>query len=77
MVIVAPFLGTLVYLIFRRPGATPEERRAVEAASQDFVARYTPDTHTRQLEVVADLHDGGKLSDAEYEAEKIRILSLR
>lgn len=77
VVIAAPFLGTLIYLIFRRPGATPQERQVMDAASRDFVARYAPDTHTRQLEVVADLHDRGKLSDTEYEVEKARILSLR
>lgn len=75
VVIIAPFLGTLIYLIFRRPGATPEERQVREAASRDFVARYAPESHTQQLQVVADLHDRGKLSDAEYEVEKARILS--
>lgn len=75
VVILAPFLGTLIYLIFRRPGATPAERQVMDAASRDFVARYAPDTRSQQLQVVADLHDRGKLSDAEYEAEKVRILS--
>jgi hypothetical protein len=73
VVILAPFLGTLIYLIFRRPGATREERQAMDTASRDFVARYAPDSHVQQLQVVADLHDRGKLSDAEFEAEKARI----
>lgn len=74
VVILAPFLGTLIYLIFRRPGATPEERRALDTASREFVERYAPDTRTQQLQVVAELHDRGKLTDAEYAAEKSRIL---
>jgi hypothetical protein len=74
VVILAPFLGTLVYLIFRPPAATAEERRAIDAASRDFVQRYAPDSHTQQLQVVADLHDRGKLTDTEYEAEKARII---
>jgi type VI protein secretion system component VasK len=73
VVILAPFFGTLIYLIFRRPGATPEERQAIDTAGRDFVSRYAPDSRTQQLQVVADLHDRGKLSEAEYEAEKARI----
>jgi hypothetical protein len=75
VVILAPFIGTLIYLLFRRPGATPEERRAMDTASREFVQRYTPDNRIQQLQVVADLHDRGKLTDAEYEAEKARIRS--
>jgi len=75
VVILAPFFGTLVYLIFRRPGATPEERQAIDTASREFVSRYAPDNRTQQLQVIADLHDRGKLTDAEYQAEKARILA--
>lgn len=74
VVILAPFLGTLIYLILRKPGATPDERRAMDTAGRDFVQRYAPDTRTQQLQVVAGLHDRGKLTDAEYAAEKARIL---
>jgi hypothetical protein len=73
VVILAPFLGTLIYLIFRRPGATPDERQAMDAASRDFVSRYSPDNRTQQLQVVADLHERGQLTDSEYEIEKARI----
>lgn len=75
VVILAPFFGTLIYLIFRRPGATPEERRSIDAASREFVQRYSPDSSAQQLQVLADLHDRGKLTDAEYTAEKTRVLS--
>lgn len=74
VVILAPFLGTLIYLVLRRPGATPEERTAMDRASREFVQRYAPDNRAQQLQVVADLHDRGKLTDAEYQAEKARIL---
>jgi hypothetical protein len=73
VVILAPFFGTLIYLIFRRPGATPDERQAMDAASRDFVSRYSPDNRTQQLQVVADLHERGQLTDSEYEIEKARI----
>lgn len=75
VVIVAPFLGTLVYLIFRPPGATPDERKAMDEASRDFVAKYSPSDTAQQLAVLADLHDRGKLTDAEFATEKARVLA--
>jgi hypothetical protein len=74
VVILVPFFGTLVYLLFRRPGATPEERAAIDSASRDFVTRYSPSSSADQLQVLADLHDRGKLTDAEFTAEKARVL---
>lgn len=73
-IILVPFLGTLIYLITRPPGATREERVAIDEASRDFVARYSPDSSASELTVLADLHDRGKLTDAEFAAEKERIL---
>jgi hypothetical protein len=72
-VILVPFFGTLIYLITRPPGATREERAALDQASRDF-ARYSPDSSASELKVLADLHDRGKLTDAEFTAEKERIL---
>jgi hypothetical protein len=74
VVILAPFLGTLIYLIFRRPGGTPEERQAMDEASREFVQKYSPDSSATQLSVLADLHDRGKLTDAEFAEEKARVL---
>ena len=73
-VILVPFFGTLIYMIVRPPGATEEERVALDAASRDFVERYAPDDRTAQLNTLADLHDRGKLTDAEFDAEKGRVL---
>jgi hypothetical protein len=72
VIILAPFFGVLFYLIFRRPGATPEEREALDQASRDFVQRYS-DSSAQQLATLADLHDRGKLTDAEFAAEKARV----
>ncbi|GHJ50086.1 membrane protein [Catellatospora sp. TT07R-123] len=74
VVILAPFFGTLIYLIFRRPGATPQERQAMDQASRDFVQKYAPTDTAQQLSMLADLHDRGKLTDAEFAAEKARVL---
>lgn len=74
VVILAPFLGTLIYLIFRPPGATPEERKEMETASREFVQKYAPTDTAQQLAVLSDLHDRGKLTDAEFAAEKSRVM---
>jgi hypothetical protein len=74
VVIFLPFIGTLIYLVMRRPGGTPEERAELDAASRDFVARYSPTTRAEQIKVLADLHDRGKLTDSEFASEKARLL---
>jgi hypothetical protein len=73
-VILLPFFGTLIYLISRPTGATREERVAIDAASREFVAHYTPDDSASQLKTLADLNDRGKLTDDEFAAEKARVL---
>jgi hypothetical protein len=73
-VILLPLLGTLIYLIARPAGATRSEREVLDAASRDFVARYAPNGHGSQLQLLAELHDRGKLTDAEFQAEKSRVM---
>ncbi len=73
VVILLPFIGTLIYLLFRPAGATKEERRAIDQANREFVAQYTPSNRAEQLRVLADLHDRGKLTDDEFAAEKARL----
>jgi hypothetical protein len=73
-VILLPFFGTLMYLIFRPMGATQEEREAIDQANRQFVETYTPTNTSEQLRTLADLHDRGKLSDTEFAVEKSRIL---
>jgi len=77
VVILLPFIGTLIYLLLRPAGATPEERERIDAASRQFVERYTPSTPAEDLAMIADLHDRGKLTDAEFASEKAKILSTR
>ncbi|HSC90789.1 MAG TPA: SHOCT domain-containing protein [Gaiellaceae bacterium] len=74
VIIFLPFIGTLIYLIVRPPGATQEERVMIDQASREFVERYSPDDHASQLKVLADLHDRGKLTDEEFAAEKQRLV---
>jgi hypothetical protein len=78
VVILLPFIGTLIYLIARKPGSTPEEREALAAARGGGAAAAAPassGTSTAdQLHKLADLHDRGKLTDDEYASEKARLL---
>ncbi|HET6213362.1 MAG TPA: SHOCT domain-containing protein [Micromonosporaceae bacterium] len=76
VVILMPFLGTLLYLLFRPAGGTKQERAAIDSANRDFVARYAPDNRAEQLRVLSDLHDRGKLTDTEFAAEKTRVLGV-
>jgi hypothetical protein len=68
-VIVLPFFGTLIYLVARPSGATPEER----AIYNDY-APYPVSNGVSELRTLADLHDRGKLTDSEFAAEKARLL---
>jgi Phospholipase_D-nuclease N-terminal/Short C-terminal domain len=74
-VFLLPFLGTLIYLIARPSGATEQERMMLDSVNRDYAASYSPPGTASQLQVVADLHDQGKLTDSEFEAEKARILA--
>ena len=80
-VIILPFLGIFVYLIAR--GGKMHER-AEQAAQQqqkafdDYVkqtAGTSGDNSADQLAKLADLKAQGVLTDAEFEAQKAKILS--
>ena len=80
-VIILPFLGVFVYLIAR--GGKMHERAAKDAAQQqkafdDYVkqtAGASGDTSADQLSKLADLKSQGVLTDAEFEAQKAKILA--
>ena len=80
-VIVLPYLGVFVYLIAR--GGKMQERRLQEAAQQktafDQYVRQTATTSTSdvasELGKLAELKTQGILTDAEFEAQKAKILA--
>jgi hypothetical protein len=80
-IIVIPFLGVFVYLIAR--GGKMHERAAEQAAAQQKAfdqyvqqAAGTPGASTAdQLSKLADLKSQGVLTDAEFEAQKAKILA--
>jgi hypothetical protein len=74
VVIFLPFIGTLIYLLMRQPGATKEERDALQQIDSGFDQRYAPSSTADQLRTLAELHDAGKISDGEYTSAKARII---
>ena len=80
-IIILPFLGVFVYLIAR--GGKMHERAAQQAAQQQKAfdqyvkqAAGTPGASSAdQLAKLADLKTSGVLTDAEFEAQKAKILS--
>jgi hypothetical protein len=80
-IIILPFLGVFVYLIAR--GGSMHERAAAQAAEQQKAfdqyvkqAAGTPgESSADQLHKLADLKTQGVLTDAEFEAQKAKILA--
>ncbi len=80
LVILLPFLGVFVYLIAR--GKKMGERDVAEAQTQERAFRsYVRDaahengSTADEISKLADLHDHGVISDAEFERGKEKILS--
>src|SRR5579863_2149873 len=80
-VIILPFLGVFVYLIAR--GGKMHERAAAQAAEQqkafDSYVREAAGTEgadtASQLSKLADLKSQGVITDAEFEAQKAKVLA--
>ena len=80
-IIVLPFLGVFIYLIAR--GGKMHERAAQDAAQQQKAfdsyvkqaAGTSGDTTADQLSKLADLKSQGVLTDAEFDAQKAKILA--
>ena len=80
-IIILPFLGVLVYLIAR--GGKMYERAAQQAAQQQKAfdayvkqaAGASGDTTADQLSKLADLKSQGVITDAEFDAQKAKILA--
>ena len=78
-VIILPFLGVLVYLIAR--GGKMHERAAEQAAQQQkafdaYVKQAAGSGSTAdELAKLADLKQQGVITDAEFEAQKAKLLA--
>jgi hypothetical protein len=67
LVIIIPFIGTVVYLLRRPRSAGPEFASRVEGSSA------TPQTTSQQLETLARLRDGGYLTEEEFQRQKAKL----
>ncbi|MGA8725513.1 MAG: SHOCT domain-containing protein [Acidimicrobiales bacterium] len=78
-VIVLPFIGVLVYLIAR--GGSMHERAVAQANQQqkafdDYVRQAAGSSSSAdELAKLADLKSKGVISDAEFEAQKQKLLT--
>lgn len=79
-VIIVPIFGVLIYLIAH--GSSMAERNIAEAQERDEQFRsYVRETtgsggsSAAELSQLAELHGSGVLSDAEFEAQKAKILN--
>jgi ABC-type multidrug transport system fused ATPase/permease subunit len=78
-VIILPFLGVLIYLIAR--GGSMHERAVAQANQQqkafdDYVRQTAGSSSSAdELAKLADLKSKGVISDAEFEAQKQKLLT--
>jgi hypothetical protein len=77
-IIIFPFLGVFIYLIAR--GGSMHERQAHAAQAQQqafdaYVQKAAGGSNVDQLHKLAELKDKGVLTDAEFEAEKAKLLA--
>jgi len=78
-VIIFPFLGILIYLI-ARGGKMHERAEAAAKQQQEAFDTYVKQTagagnSVDQLAKLADLKQSGAITDAEFEAQKAKLLS--
>ncbi len=76
-IIIVPYIGVLAYLIVR--GHTMHEHREHDRAEAEAFRRFetsggTPAGGVGELAKLAELHDRGKLTDAEFEQAKTKLL---
>jgi hypothetical protein len=78
-IILIPYVGIFAYLLFR--GGAMHERAATQAAlQQKMFNQYFPhsgnwSSTADQLHKLADLKEKGFITDAEFQAEKAKILA--
>jgi hypothetical protein len=78
LVILVPLLGVLLYIIIRGRSMQDRQQREAYAQDQAFRAKVQDAAGTSpagELSKLADLHDRGVISDAQFEREKEKILS--
>ena len=77
-ILIFPLVGVIVYLIVRGGTMRRHQQESAKATQQEFVSyvQQTAGTSTAdQLATLATLKESGALTDAEFEAQKAKLLS--
>ena len=79
LVIVAPFLGVLVYVIARGHSMSQRDMESMQAQQQAFdsYVRQTAGSGSTagELEKLVDLRDRGVITEQEFQAQKAKLLT--
>ncbi len=76
-VIVLPWLGVLAYLIIRGDGMQKRTMEMIENAShqqREYIQHVAGASTADELTKLADLKEKGVITDAEFEAQKAKLL---
>lgn len=78
LLVFLPYLGVLIYVIAR--GNSMQERAVKRAAAYEemqraYIERVASSSPAEELAKLKGLHDQGVLTDAEFEAEKAKVLA--
>ncbi len=78
-VVIAPFLGVFVYLIARGSGMATRDLDEAKAQQQQFDSYVrdvaAPASSADELTKLSDLHAKGVINDAEFQAQKAKLLA--
>lgn len=77
-VVILPYVGVLIYFIARGKGMRERaiaQQKEAQQAWNAYVQDAAGTTAADQLDKLAALHDQGKLTDAEFEAQKAKVLA--
>ena len=77
-IIVIPWLGVLSYVVIRGKGMQERNMQAVADAGERqraYIQSVAGTSTADELSKLADLKDKGVITDAEFEAQKARLLS--
>jgi len=77
-IIVIPWLGVLSYVVIRGKGMQERNMQAVADAGEKqraYIQSVAGISTADELSKLADLKDKGVITDAEFEAQKARLLS--
>ena len=75
-VVIVPWLGILIYLI-ARGGSMAERAYAKQAAQDDYIREVAGNSGGNSADELAKLHDlkeKGAITEAEYDAQKAKVL---